>query len=143
MATYGGRALYTTFKANADLNSYQYFCVSCGSVTGEVKLATGASGPGIIGVLQDDPAAEQSGLVCFFGVTKAMAYGAINDGTATAIAYGEMLIAGSDGRFHAQATASSICNAIALEALGSAAISVIKVLLLPGIGVHTAANNTP
>ncbi len=143
MAEYGGDALYDSFKANADLSSYQYFCVSCGSVAGEVKLASTASNPGIIGILQDDPTSELVGQVCLFGITKAAAYGAANDGTATAIAYGDMLIAGSDGRLHYQATASSICNAIALEALGSGALGIITVLLFPGIGVHTAADNTP
>ncbi len=143
MATYGGKAYYASFKSNADLSAKQWYCVASGSVGGEVKLGTGASGPGIIGVLQNDPQAGEEALVNLMGITKAAAYGAAQNGTATAITYGDMLLCGSDGRMHVQVTASSICNAIAFEALGSAALGIIKVLLLPGIGVHTAADNVP
>ena len=143
MATYD-EAVYDSFVAAADYSAKQYFCVRAGSVAGDMKLGTGACGPGIIGILQDEPEAGEAGLVCLLGITKATASGAVVAGTATAIAYGDMLIAaGSDGRLRPNVTASSICNAIALETVSSGGGGVIKVLLLPGIGVHTAADNVP
>ncbi len=141
MAVYSADVIHSTYLANADLTAKQFFCVSCGLVAGEVKAATTASNPGVFGILQNDPTTGEEALVAHFGVVKAAVYGAINDGTATDIAYGDMLICGSDGRLHVQTTASSICNAIALNTCTSALTGVISVLLMPGIGVHTAADN--
>ncbi len=144
MATYGPMVV-DSFKANADLGSYQYYCVACGSTAGEVKLATGASGPGIIGVLQNDPFAGDLATVCLFGITKAFVHAKVRADTGLAVCSNDFLIAGSGGwlqpRPAGASSASTICNAIALESVAAGENSIIKVLLLPGIGVHTAADN--
>ena len=144
MPSYGD-AFYETFVANADLGSYQYYCVACGSVVGEVKRATGASGPGIIGILQNNPYAGDLANVCIFGVTKAKVSAKVLADTSLAVATNDFLTCGSTGWLQPRPTgacsASTICNALALEAVASGESGIIEVLLLPGIGAHTAADN--
>ena len=82
--------------AKADLNSYQYHFVqsegpASGSV-GYVNVATGASLPGPIGVLQNDPNAGQEAQIRHLGSTQLVVNAA-----GSAIGYGRYLTCGSDG----------------------------------------------
>ena len=143
MATYGGWAWEDSWVANADLSAKQYFCVTTGSVVGECKIGTGASGPAILGVLQNDPIQGDEAVVRIMGITKVSACGAVAGGAATAIAYGDFVSAtGSDGRMRPNVSASSIANGIALEALASGGTGIIKVMLF-GPGLVISADNVP
>jgi hypothetical protein len=129
MATYGGMAIDESFKAAVDLSSYQYCFVKAGSIAGEVTYAAGGSAPLPLGVLQNDPDATQEATVRIFGVSKLSASGALSTGAASAIAHGDPLTSGSNGKgLHASTCTFS---AVALEALASAAGATIKVLVVP------------
>ena len=144
MATYGGWGWDESFVANSDLSAKQYYCVTTGSIATEIKTATGGSGPGVLGVLQNDPTQGEEAAVRIFGITKVAACGALHSaGTATAIAYGDYVsCTGSDGRMRPNVSASSILHGIALEALASAAGGTIKVMLF-GPGLVISADNIP
>ena len=60
-----------TFIAGADLTGKQYYAVTSGSVVDEVKLATGASNPAPIGILQDSGSTGQAVSVKTLGFTLA------------------------------------------------------------------------
>jgi len=70
MATYSGFGFDYTFTADVDLSSNQWFLVTTASTAGNVKVATGGSGPIAIGVLQDDPTAGEAAAVRVLGTTK-------------------------------------------------------------------------
>ena len=122
--------------ANADMNSNQYKFMRCGSTAGEFKLGNGACNPVPLGVLQDDPRQGDAGAIRIYGTTKLYV-----DGD-TDIAFADFIIAGSVGQGKVNASASSIHNAIALEAATAAGSgNLIEVLLTPW--ACTAADNTP
>lgn len=64
----GGAVIYLPLRAGQDLSTHQYKFVVPGSVAGEVKLATGASNPMPIGVLQNAPTVCQVAQVAVFGL---------------------------------------------------------------------------
>ena len=133
MAVSSGWAWDETFTASGDLSSNQYYFVAPASTAKRVLVATGASGPAPIGVLQDDPV---SGLECsvrIMGSTK------LSVNATTAINYGDFLTSASDGQ--GIVTTGSAFHAMALGALASGSGIVIEALLLP----HGAylADNTP
>ena len=57
------------FTAATDLSSRQYYFVVAGAVAGEVTVATGASNPTPLGVLQNAPTASTLARVRIFGKT--------------------------------------------------------------------------
>lgn len=59
-----------TFVADADLTAKQYHYVMPASTPGNVQIATGASNPAPIGVLQNSPSAGQEASVRALGFTK-------------------------------------------------------------------------
>jgi len=113
-----------TFPAATDLSSYQYCFVNL-ETDGQIGMATTTEA--IIGVLQDDPDAEnESASVCVYGVSKLYV-----DGNAGAIACGDKLSADTAGKGVKTTTNSDDYGAIALEA-STAAGDLISVLVVPG-----------
>ncbi len=128
-----GNGIRETFTAAVDLSSQQWKFVKTGSVSGEVNIATGGSGPYPIGILENDPTAGQEAVVCIFGITKlsASATGSTSTGAACAIAMGGNIVSGSSGL--GVKGAGSAINAIALETVSSGTGGVIRVFVLaPG-----------
>lgn len=134
MTYYSGDAVEITLTASGDMNSNQYKFVQLATTAGRFLLATGASGPVPIGVLQNDPASLDAGRIMVHGVTQLWI------DAATAVAYADFITAGSDGRGVTAATAgSNQYYGIALEAVASGS-ALIPVLLQTG---QVAADNTP
>ena len=80
------------FIADADLTGKQYYWVTAASTAGYVKLATGASNPTPLGILQNSPSAGQEARVRLLGPSKA--YAAV--GTCN-LTIGNMVTAASTG----------------------------------------------
>jgi hypothetical protein len=113
MATYNW-GLDLSFTASVDLAAYQYHFVKAGSVAGEVTPSS-TTGASVLGVLQNDPRAGEEATVRVFGTTKVKA--------GTAIAWGAVVTAASDGRADTFAVASACTNAL-------------------GIGIETISNSS-
>jgi len=112
--------LPVTFRADTDLSSYQYYCVTPASTEGYVKLATGASNPAPIGILQDNDGAS-AGLpvsVKCFGFSKAVVAAATSANTACDIDAGHYLQATASG-WLAYVGGGGAHNARAMEYLDS------------------------
>jgi hypothetical protein len=126
-----------TLSASGDQNDNQYKFVMPATTAGQFLLATGASGPAPIGVLQNDPKSGDAGnikLIAGGGVTLLWIDGA------TAVGYGDFVTCGSDGRGVVSATAgSNPYYGVALKAVASGS-ALVEVLLQPG---QVAADNTP
>lgn len=120
-------------KADADMASHQWKFVATGSAADYFELATGASGPAPLGVLQDDPEVNVPGRIRILGTTKVAASGAIG--------YGDFVTCASNAHAVVQASASAAVQGIALGALASGS-GYIEVLLL-GPGALSNADNTP
>ena len=117
------------------MSSNQYKFLKAASVAGRVDLATGASGPTTIGVLQNDPVSEEGANVCIFGVTQVWFSGS------TALVYGDFLTCGSAGGAElAGATAGSLSQGTTLESM-AAGSGYISMLYAPQHAIIT--NNTP
>lgn len=135
MAVYSGWSFdLSGLKADTDLDSYQYWLVTTASTAGNVKLATGASGPVPLGVLQNDPKSGEEAAVRVLGTTRVWA----NAGTA--IRYGDWLTTNASGHAVVNTTACTHAFGIALESLSSGC-GYIEALLIPGAQI--LADNTP
>jgi hypothetical protein len=115
-----GNSITIPFEAKADLNASQYHFVqteglAAGSVN-MVNVGTGASNPGPLGVLQNDPKAAAEAAVTMVGPTYVRANAA-----GSTIHQGRFLCCGSDGHAeptnYVNATTGSplIANAISLS----------------------------
>jgi len=62
-----------TYKADVDLTGVQYYFVTAASTAGNVKVATGASNPAPLGVLQNSPSLGQEARLSMLGPTKVFA----------------------------------------------------------------------
>lgn len=122
MTVYSGWGFDLSFKSAVNLSASQWQFVKAGSVVGEINLATGASGPAALGVLQNDPQAGDEATVRILGSTKVKAV------VGTAITYGCWIMSGSGGI--AEFAGGSAINGVALEALASGS-AYIQVLLMP------------
>lgn len=93
MATYHNINLTDApFLADADLTTKQYYFVTAASTAGYVKLATGASNPTPLGILQNSPSAGQEARVRLLGPSKVYAaVGSCN------LNVGNMIVAASTG----------------------------------------------
>ena len=122
-----------TFSASGDLSSNQYYFVAPAGTAKRVQVATGASGPAPLGILQDDPSSGDVCNVRIYGTSQ------LSVNATTAITYGDFLTSASDGQ--GVVTTGSAFHAMALETLASGSGIKIEVLLLP----HGAylADNTP
>ncbi len=88
----GGLQADEIFTAAVSLASSQYFFVTAGSITGEVVIATGASNPAPLGVLQNTPAAAGKAIVRVFGRTSIAA-----SPNACDLRFGRFVTAASNG----------------------------------------------
>jgi len=91
------------FIADTDLTAKQYFFVTAASTANYVKLATGASNPAVLGILQNSPSAGQEARVRLLGPSKVSAANA-----ACNIRLGQFVIAGSGGQ--AEVDGNSTCS---------------------------------
>ena len=90
--------LTETFVADTDLTAKQYYAVTSGSAYGTVKVATGASNPGPIGILQNAPSLNGAAEVVIFGRCKAAVSACDYIGSAASdVDAGHRLQAGPDG----------------------------------------------
>lgn len=121
MTLYGDLGQCLSFRADVDMNNYQYKFVCAASTAGYVKLATGASNPFPIGVIQNDPRPGEEAVVMITGVSKVAA--------SAPVAYGSWISCGSASARGEYAGGSSI-QGMALEALASGS-GYIRVLLMP------------
>jgi hypothetical protein len=131
MATYR-EALVVSFVAGADLQNYPFAPVRL-DTTGRVVLA--GANERAIGILQNKPNAGEAASVMLYGISKAVAAGAITIGSpVVAAANGRVSAAGA---FHNHGTASSNPPTAQQRILGfaltgaTAAGQVIEVLLAP------------
>lgn len=131
MATYDSMAFDESFVAAVDFSGSQYKFVKAGSVVGEVSGGTGASLPNVLGVLQNDPAAGEIACVRIFGVSKLSCCAAVIPGAAaSAIAMGDCIACGSNGKGYHTGPTGSLVNAMALESLAAGAGGTIEVFVL-------------
>jgi len=96
MATYKAVSIDgdVSFQADVDLTLAQYYFVAAASTAGNVKVATGASNPVPIGVLQNAPSAGQEAQVRVIGMSKVFA---VTDGTC-ALAWSRFLTVNASGQ---------------------------------------------
>ncbi len=117
-----------SFVANADLSAKQYYCVLTGSVAGECKIGSVASGS-ILGILQNDPTQGEAAVVRVFGFSKVL-----GNGNACPITYGGTIRATSAGMVEnalGGMVASAYNIGIALQALASGSAVEIEAFITP------------
>lgn len=126
MASQGPEVFDHSWKAAADQSAKQYYAVKV-SAAKTVAICAAAADV-CIGILQNNPAANQTAIVRHAGISIAVV-----DGSGTAISIGDRLGPNSSGKLVKKATADySIC-AIALEA-SDADLHEIEVLFTgPGV----------
>ena len=96
----GGIDWNELFTADVDLSSYQYYFVQPASTAGKVMLATGASNPTPLGVLQNTPTQGKLAQVKLAGLTKLY----IKTPSGCGLAYGRFITASDTGQGAPQAT---------------------------------------
>ncbi|PJB51059.1 MAG: hypothetical protein CO103_00730 [Chloroflexi bacterium CG_4_9_14_3_um_filter_45_9] len=117
-------------KANADLNSYQYYFVKAGSVTGEVAVNATAAGS-VLGVLQNDPRQGEEAQVRVLGTTKLRI---TSEASGSPVTFGGFIKSSSTGMGCGSINfAASAFNAVAISlgALASGSGTYIEALLMP------------
>lgn len=113
MATYKDMGISdVSFTADVDLTGVQYYFVTVASTAGNVKVATGASNPTPIGVLQNSPSLGQEARVRLLGMSKVFA---VTDGTC-AIAWGRFLTTNASGQAAGVAAAQAVSTGRWLDA---------------------------
>jgi predicted RecA/RadA family phage recombinase len=135
MATYtsgGGVDITLSASGNQDTNQYK-FVIMAGTAH-QFEVATGASGPAPIGILQNDPQSGNAGQIRVAGVSQ------IWMDAATSVGVGDFVTCGSDGAGVVAATAgSNNYFGVALEAVSSGC-ELVSIILQNG---QVAADNTP
>ena len=123
------------YTADADLTAKQYHFVTVASTAGNVKTATGASNPTVLGVLQNSPSAGQEARVRVLGYTKI-----VGENGACNLTYGSFLTSGSDGQ--AETMTPSGCPAVArwMSATYTTAGSIFGEALLFGFSACISAS---
>jgi hypothetical protein len=131
------------FKADVNLSSYQYYCVTLtASAADYVELATAASDPTPIGVLQDNTGTSQGQpvSVVVMGPTKAYVSACDIDGNACPIQPGDALVCGSDGTLFRAGSKGYFYNARAFGAISTACnLEVIPVMFYGGMAACAMA----
>ena len=112
-----------SFNTTTDLSAKQFYAVKM-SALDTVALAAAATDR-CIGILQNDPKANQACDVRILGMTKA-----VSDGSGTAIAVGDLVGPDSTGKMIKKATADYNVMGIAMDA-SSASGTVIGVAMTP------------
>lgn len=125
-----------SFTADVDLTAKQYHFVTPASTDGNVKTATGASNPTVLGVLQNSPSAGQEARVRVLGFSKIVG----ENGTCN-LTRGSFVTSGSDGQ--AETVQLSGCPAVArwMSATYATAGSIYgEVLLFGGFSACISAS---
>lgn len=112
--------LETTFDAETDLRTKQYYFVELGTNANEVDVCDGATDLPI-GVLQNEPNIGEGANVRILGTTKVIA--------STTILKGAYVGTTNEGKAVTKSTAKDIVRGIALEA-ATAAGDLIEILLV-------------
>jgi len=135
MTTFSNESLgLSGTTACGDGDTHQFHFVEAAGTAKRVSIATGASGPAPIGVMQNDPRSGEAANVIYVGGTQVYADGS------TAIVYGDFITSGSDGQ--AVKASGSTVHGQALEALASGASVLIEAVLF-GVGQSAIIENTP
>lgn len=125
--TFNDGTIPIAFEADVDLSGKQYFCAMPASTLDRVKLATGASNPVPIGVIQDDNACNVGEVTAIKtgGFTKARV-SACNyiDSVACDIDFGNFLQCGPDGILYYATCGLYNARAFGFLASGSAIMNV-------------------
>ena len=103
MAHYTQLVPDVSFLADVDLTTHQYKFVTVASTVGNVKLATGASNPAPVGILQNSPSLGQEARVRVFGESVVAASGNLGG---CQLAYGRYGMVASNGLFQSLSTES-------------------------------------
>jgi hypothetical protein len=112
MSTGGYYLTIPGLSANSTgLASYQYYIVQTESTEGLVKLATSGTSK-ILGVLQNDPAANEPAEVAFIGVVKVAAEASVS--------IGDWVTSSSTGRAKTTTTDTNMAVGRALQASSTA-----------------------
>ena len=123
MATGGNYFTIPGVVADATMAAKQYYVVKAASTAGEVKVAGTAATDGILGIVQNDPIADQEAEVAAVGICKAAAEASVS--------YGDYLTTSTTGRVKATTTDGDSLVGIALEASSSAG-DIIRIALALG-----------
>ena len=123
MATKSGAIFDHSFKAENDLSAKQYYLVEYSGVD-QVDVCDAAADRAI-GVLQNEPAANQGATVRLMGISMV-----VSDGSGTAIVAGDYLGPNSSGKAVKKATADYSAIGIAMDASTTDG-AVIRVLMIP------------
>ena len=113
-----------TFIADEDLTAKQYYAVTAGSTADTVKVATGASNPGPIGILLNAPSLNMAAEVNTFGFSKAAVSACDYIGSAASdVDVGHWLQAGPDGLLYYASCGLGNAKAHGFISTGSAVIN--------------------
>lgn len=130
MATQSGFVFDHTFKAENNLTTKQYYFMEYSGVD-QVDVCDAAADR-VIGVLLNEPAANQAALVRIMGVAPV-----VSDGSGTAIVAGDYVGSNSSGKAVKKATADYSVAGMAWDS-SSVDGKVIRVLLMPGAWFRSA-----
>jgi hypothetical protein len=123
MATQSSAIFDHSFKAENDLSAKQYYLVEYSGVD-QVDVCDAAADRAI-GVLQNEPAANQAAKVRLMGISMV-----VSDGSGTAIVAGDYLGPNSSGKAVKKATADYSVIGMAMDASTTDG-AVIRVLMIP------------
>jgi hypothetical protein len=112
---------YITRPANTDLSAKQYYCVELN--TSNKALLAGANDKAVIGVLQNDPEADEAALIAVGGTCKVIA--------GEAITIGDHVTVTSTGKVEIADAADEYVIGKALET-ASADGDIIEILIVHG-----------
>lgn len=125
-----------TFTADADLTAKQYYFVTPASTVGNVKVATGASNPAPVGVLQNSPSAGEAARVRVLGFTKLV----VESNNTSPVNWAKGITCASDGQAEVLFVASCPFNAVWYDANVTSGSAIGQAFLFgAGFSVCTAA----
>ena len=121
----------TTYKADVDLDDYQWYLVIASSTAGNVEVCA-TVGASCLGVLQNDPRAGEEAVVRFFGYSKVRAN---TESGASALDNRGMVQSGSHGMAvgYVNATASLWAVGHGEEDYATGSGAYIEIFVNPGI----------
>lgn len=112
-----------SFSANSDLSAKQFYAVKL-TAADTVDLASAATDR-CVGILENDPKANQAAQVRILGMTKA-----VSDGSSTAISVGDLVGPNASGVMVKKTTVDDNIMGIAMDASSASGV-VIGVILTP------------
>jgi len=124
-----GQAFTQTFLADSDLSASQYYLVKAASTAGKVTISNTAGGS-VLGVLQNDPLANEEAVVVVEGFSKVRAN---TESTASPTTFGNWVKSGSHGMAvgYVEATASTWAAGWVTETYSSGCGAYIEMFVRP------------